>query len=48
MDFIFGVQWIKQYTQCLKWGGVASRFFSKSPETIPLPFNSRKIIPPHS
>jgi hypothetical protein len=28
------------------WGGMASRFFSKSPETIPLPFNSRKIIPP--
>jgi hypothetical protein len=31
------------YMQCLRWGGMASRFFSKSPETIPLP---RKIIPP--
>jgi hypothetical protein len=38
-----------QHNECLRWGGMrrmASRFFSKSPETIPLPFNSRKIIPP--
>jgi hypothetical protein len=32
--------------QCLRWGRMASCFFSKSPETIPLPFNSHKIIPP--
>jgi hypothetical protein len=34
------------YSQCLRWGGMASCFFSKSPETIPLPFNSSKIILP--
>jgi hypothetical protein len=34
-------------TQAMKpgFGEMASRFFSKSPEAIPLPFNSRKIIP---
>jgi hypothetical protein len=40
---------VTPYSDCLRWGGVkrgGSRFFAKSLETIPLPFNSRKTIAP--